>query len=57
MDLFGISGVHIPDTSPRDRGVLLACWEGFSIFSPVLNVAVEMSRLELAPAGIEAGWS
>ena len=32
MSLFGVSGVHLPDTSPRDSGVLLACWEGFAIF-------------------------
>ena len=25
-------GGHSPDTSPRDRGVLLACWEDFAIF-------------------------
>ena len=33
LAFFGVSGVHIPDTSPRDHGVLLACWEDFVIFS------------------------
>ena len=28
-----VHGVYIPNTSPRDRGVLLACWEDFVIFS------------------------
>ena len=32
FDLLGVSGVHLPNTSPRDRGVLLACWEDFASF-------------------------
>ena len=57
VSFFGVYEVHLPDTSPRDRGVLLACWEDFSIFPFVLDVAVEMSRLESVPAKTEAGWS
>ena len=39
-----VSGVHIPNTSPRDRGVLLACWEDFASFSGFDCVVVVESR-------------
>ena len=46
LTFFWVSGFHIPNTSPRDRGVLLACWEDFVIFSGSdCVVVVEIVRL------------
>ena len=60
---FGVSGVHIPNTSPRDRGVLLARWEDFAIFPGLVCISWELrlSILELPvrtvlAEGGSSGW-
>ena len=47
MSVFRVSGVHLPDTSPRARGVLSACWEGFASFPAFCSVPLRLKD----PAG------
>ena len=42
FDLLGVSGVHLPNTSPRDRGVLLARWEDFASFPDLGCISWEL---------------